>query len=170
MPQMQFSTEVLPAPLGPMSARSSPLFARSETLRSTDRPPKESETLSRSRSAIPASAAAVLLDITVATPLRRSGAEIELADVLVRTQLLRRAVQHHAAVLHHIPVVRDFERHLRVLLDDEQREAEAVAHVAQASHQLADHEWREAEGELIHQQQPRRAHQRRADTEHLALA
>src|SRR5947207_2507660 len=107
---MQFSTEVLPAPFGPMSASSSPSCASKETSRSTCRPPKASDTeLSASAaipSAIPSPAAAVLLDVAI-TPARGAVArtQVELADVLVRAQALGRAVEHHAAVLHHVAVV-----------------------------------------------------------------
>src|SRR2546426_6358939 len=96
-PQMQFSTEVLPAPLGPMSARISPWRALSETLSRTFSPPKASDTERSSSSAIPAPAPAVLLDVAVAAPLRpRACSEIELLDVLVRAQALGGAVEHDA--------------------------------------------------------------------------
>ena len=43
---MTLSMEVLPAPLGPMMARISPLRMSNETSRERLHPPKESETLS----------------------------------------------------------------------------------------------------------------------------
>src|SRR5437763_9751292 len=152
MPQMQFSTDVLPAPLGPMRASSSPLFARSDTSRSTERPPKARETRSSSSSAIPAAATPVLLDLAVAATLAGRGAEIELADVLMRAQPLGRAVEHDASVFHHVAVIGDVERHLRVLLDDEKRHAKAITDLAQAVHQFLHRERGEAERQFVHQQ------------------
>src|SRR5512138_3895993 len=113
---MQFSTEVLPAPFGPISASSSFGRACSDTCWSTLSPPKASESSSTRSSAIPASAAAVLLYVAVAAPL--AAAQIELLDVGMCAQALGRAVENDATVLHHIAVVRDFQRHLRVLLDE----------------------------------------------------
>src|SRR3954468_5756899 len=106
---MQLRMLVLPAPLGPMSASSSPSFACNETSCSTRRPPKASDTDFSSSSAIPPSAPTVLLDVAVA--LARAAAKVELLDVLVCAQALGRAVEHHAAVLHDIAVVGHVERH-----------------------------------------------------------
>src|SRR3990172_8333355 len=103
---MQLRIEVLPAPFGPIRHSSSPSRVSNETSCSTCRPPNARETLSSLRcSAIPAPAPAVLLDVAVAAapaagPDARS--EIELADVLVRPQLFRCAVEHDAAVLQHV--------------------------------------------------------------------
>src|SRR5687768_14173066 len=170
MPQMQFSTEVLPAPFGPISARSTPLLAWNDTSCRTASPPNDRETFSNSSSAIPTPATAVLLHVAVAAALPAAGAQVELADVLVRAQPLRRAVEDDAPVLHHVPVVRHLERHLRVLLHDEQRDLQAVPDHAQALHELANHERRETQGELVDEQQLRRAHEGGGDAEHLALA
>src|SRR3954470_4070355 len=123
MPQMQLSTLVLPAPFGPMSAKSSPASSRNDTLSSTLRPAKARCTPRSSSSAIPAAAAAVLLHIAVAAPGARA-AKIELSDVRVRAKPLRRAVEHHASVFHDVAVVGEVERHARVLLDEQNRHAE----------------------------------------------
>src|SRR5687767_2704187 len=170
MPQMQFNTEVLPAPFGPISARSSPLLAWNDTSCTTASPPNDREMFCSSSSAIPAPAAAVLLHVAVAAALPAAGAQVELADVLVRAQPLGRAVEDDAPVLHHVPVVRHLERDLRVLLHDEQRDPEAVPDLAQALHELAHHARREAQGELVDEEQLRRAHEGGGDAEHLALA
>src|SRR4051812_12940783 len=118
---MQLRMLVLPAPFGPMSANSSPFIAWNETSCSTRRPPKASDTAFSSSSAIPSPAAAVLLDVAVA--LARAAAKVELLDVLMRAQALRRAVEHDPAVLHHVAVVRHVEGDFGVLLDHEQRRA-----------------------------------------------
>src|SRR3954467_2835217 len=101
MPQMQFSTLVLPAPFGPMSASSSPASTVNDTPSRTFRPPKARWSARSSSSAIPASRAAVLLDLSYAAARARA-AEIELRDLGVRAQALRCAVEHDPAVLHHI--------------------------------------------------------------------
>src|SRR5438067_418132 len=134
MPQMQFSTLVLPAPLGPMSASSSPVSSANEMPSSTCRPPKARRTSRSSSSAIPPPAATVLLDVTIAAP-RTGAAEIELGDVRVRAQPLRRAVEDHAAVLHHVAIIGDLQRHARVLLHEEDRHAKLPADCLQALHQ-----------------------------------
>src|SRR3954468_6281711 len=168
-PLMQLSTDVFPAPFGPINASSSPACASSETSRSTCRPPNESDTPERASSAIPPPAAAVLLDVPVAAA-GAAAAQIKLLHVAVRAQPLRRAVQHDAAVLHDVAVVRELQRDLSVLLHHQHRGTEAGADCAQALDQLAHNERREAERNLVDQQQFRRGHQRGADREHLPLA
>src|SRR5436190_3047462 len=168
---MQFSTEVLPAPFGPISARSSRGRVSKLTPCSTRRPPNASETHSSRRfSAIPAPAPAILLYVAIAAARRAAGSEVELAYVLVSAQLLRRAVEDDPAVLHHVGVVRDVERDCRVLLDQEQRHAKVFADPLQAREQLFDDEGCETLRQLIHQQQLGRAGERGADRQHLALA
>src|ERR1700752_3440876 len=126
---MQLRMLVLPAPLGPISARSSPARTENDTFSSTRRPPKASDSRSTASaaSAIPAPAATVLLDVAIAPPRVAGAAEVELADVLMREQARRRAVEHDAAVLHHVRVISSVERDLRVLLDQEGRHAERPA-------------------------------------------
>src|SRR5690349_15102340 len=153
MPQMQFSTLVLPAPFGPMSARSSPASAANDTPSRTLRPPKARCSARSSSSAIPASRAAVLLDLAVAAA-SGAAAEVELRDIRVRAQPLGRAVEDDPAVLHHIAIVRHVERHARVLLDQENRHAELAPYGLQALHQLLDEERREPLRQLVDEQQP----------------
>src|SRR3954464_1770335 len=130
MPQMQFSTLVLPAPFGPMSASSSRASRAKEMPSSTRSPPKARRSSRSSSSAIPAAAAAILLDVAVAAA-RAGAAEIELRDagpraaspeinpraVRVRAQPRGRAIEPHPAVLHHVAVVGALECHAGVLLD-----------------------------------------------------
>src|SRR5215510_2327387 len=173
MPQTQFSTEVLPAPFGPISANSSPGCAANDTPSRTCSPPKASETASIRNvgpSPIPAAAPAVLLDVAVAAAALAAAAEIELADVLVTAQPLGRAVEDDAAVLDHVAVVGDLERDLGVLLDEQDGGARLTADCHEAAHQFIDHERREALRELVDEQQLRVTGQRGADREHLALA
>src|SRR3954463_6233875 len=169
MPQTQFSTLVLPAPLGPISARSSFAAGANDTRSRTLRPPKARWRSRSSSSAIPAPRPAVLLDLAVAAP-RPGAAQIELRDVGVRAQALRRAVEHDAAVFHDVAIVRYIERHACVLLHEEKRHAELAPYRLQAFHQLLDEERRETLRQLVHQQQLWLAHQRGADREHLPLA
>src|SRR6185369_572912 len=113
MPQMQFSTEVLPAPLGPIRHSNSPARVSKETSCSTCRPPNARPTPERISwsaipSSIPPSAAPILLHVPVAPARSAAGAKIELLDVLVPAQPLGSTVEHDAAVLDHIGVVGDF--------------------------------------------------------------
>ena len=85
-------------------------------------------------------------------------------------QPLGRAVEHDAAVLHDVAVVGDVERDPRVLLDQEDRDPELVADRLQPRGEVLHDERREAERELVDEQQLRPAGERGADREHLPLA
>src|SRR5690349_21574107 len=110
MPLMQLSTLVLPAPFGPISARSSPGAAANDTSSSTTRPPNRRVRCSIASSAIPPPAPAILLDVAIAAARARGAAEIELLHVGMLAQALRSAVEHDAAILHDVAVVGDGER------------------------------------------------------------
>src|SRR5215469_790222 len=97
MPLMQLSALVLPAPLGPMSANSSAASTANVTPSSTVSPLKRRVRPSTASSAIPPPRTAVLLHVAIGPALAAALAEIELANVLVRQQALRRAVEHDAA-------------------------------------------------------------------------
>src|SRR5690606_31044670 len=121
---------------------------------------RTSSTASSAGSAIPPPAAPVLLDVAVASPRHpRAMAQVELADVLVRGQPLAIAVENDAAVLDDIAVVRELERDLCVLLDEEDGHAQLVADGAEAAGELLDDERRQPEGQLVDQQQLRRGHE-----------
>src|SRR5690242_13722529 len=108
---MQLSTLVLPAPFGPISASSSPGAAAKETSSSTTSPPNRRVRRSTTSSAIPPPAPAILLDVAIAAPRSGRSAEVELLHVGMLAQPLGGAVEHDAAVLHHVAVVGDRERH-----------------------------------------------------------
>src|SRR4051812_18606190 len=173
---MQLSTDVLPAPLGPMSARSSPRFTSRDTPSRMRRPPSDSDTSLRdsdtslsASSTIPAAAAAILLHVPVAAAFARA-AKIELLDVAVGAQPLGCSIEHDAAVLHYIAVVRYVEREPCILLDQQHRDAGLGTHRLQALHQLLDQERREALRELVDKEEPRGARERRSYGQHLPLA
>src|SRR5690349_19848244 len=124
MPLMQLSTLVLPAPLGPISARSSPGAAAHDTSSSTTSPPNRRVRRSTASSAIPPPAPAILLDVAIAAPRARRAAEVELLHVGMRAQPLGGAVEHDAAVLHHVAVVGNRQCDGRALLHQQDREVE----------------------------------------------
>src|SRR5919198_1655334 len=130
MPLTQFSKLVLPAPFGPTRAKISPLATRTPTPPSTRRPPKASlRSLTSSSapapSAMPATLAAIRLDLAIAAGLAAlAHAEVELADVGVREQSGRGVLVDDASPLHDVTIVGDPERGRRVLLDEEDGEAE----------------------------------------------
>src|SRR5262245_37827852 len=162
MPLMQLSTLVLPAPLGPMSANSSPAATAIDTSSSTVRPPKRRRSRSTARSAIPSPAAAILLHVAIAPARAADLAEVELLDVGVIAQALGAAVENDAAVLHHIGMVGDGECEGGALLDQDDGEVQLAADVDEALQEIFDHDWRKAKGQLVHQQELRRADQRAA--------
>src|SRR5512145_3211994 len=115
---MQLKALVLPAPLGPIRANSSAGSTENDRFSSTVRPPKRRLRFSTANSAIPPPAAAVLLDLAVAAALPAARLpEIELLDVGMAPEARAVAVEHDAAVLQHVAVVGDFQRHGRALLD-----------------------------------------------------
>src|SRR6266545_4229446 len=150
---MQLSTLVLPAPFGPISANSSPGRTANDTSSSTVSPPKRRLSEATASSAIPSPAAPILLHVAIAAAAACRLAEVEFLDVGVGAQPLGAAVEHDAAVLHHVAVVGDVEREGRALLHQQNGEAELAANVDQPAQQVLDHDRREAERELIDQQQ-----------------
>src|SRR5499426_2137351 len=170
MPLTQLSTLVLPAPFGPISANSSPASTASEMSSSTVSPPKRSERRSMASSAIPSPATAVLLDVAIALALAAGAAEIEFLDVGMAAQALGGAVEHDTAVLHHVTVVGDLERHRRALLDDEDGDTELAPDLGEPAQQVLDHDRGEAERKLVDQQQFRPADESAAERQHLPLA
>src|SRR6201994_2214395 len=116
MPLMQLSTLVLPAPFGPISAMSSPGAAANETSSSTTSPPNRRVRRSTASSAIPPPAPAILLDVAIAAPRAGAAAEIELLHVGMLAQPLGGAIEHDAAVLHHVAVVGYRQRNRGALL------------------------------------------------------
>src|ERR1043166_7917055 len=122
MPLMQLSTDVLPAPFGPISASSSPGAAANDTSSSTTSPPNRRVRRSTASSAIPPPAPAILLDVAIAAARTRGAAEVELLHGGMCTQAIGRAVEDDAAVLHHVAVVGDGERDRGALLDQRSEE------------------------------------------------
>src|SRR5262245_59900104 len=139
MPLTQLSTLVLPAPFGPINANSSPAATASETRSSTVRPPKRSVRRSISSSAIPPPAAAILLDVAIASPLAALAAEIEFLDVRMPAQTFGAAVEHDSPVLHDVAVVGDFKRHRRTLLHDQNGNAEFAPDLGKPAQQFLHH-------------------------------
>src|SRR3982074_1702072 len=170
MPLTQLRTLVLPAPVWPMSENSSPPSTASDTPSSTVRPPKRNVRRSSASSAIPSPAAAILLHVAVVPALAALGAEIELLDVGMAAQALGGAVEHDPAVLHHITVVGDFQRHGRALLHDQNGDAELAPDFDQPAQQVLHHDRGEAERQLVDQQQLRTADEGACQRQHLPLA
>src|SRR5262245_49823234 len=137
---MQLKALVLPAPLGPISANSSPTSTASDSLSSTVRPPNRRFRSSTSSSAIPPPAAAVLLDVAVAAALAARLAEIKFLDVGMVGEARLVAVEHDAAVLQNVAVVRHLQRHGRALLHQQDRDAELAPDLQQPRHQVLDND------------------------------
>src|SRR4249920_2307262 len=170
MPLMQLSALVLPAPFGPMSANSSPAATENDTSSSTVRPPKRRLKSATSSSAIPPPRPAILLDRPVRAALTARLAEVELLHVLVAPEPLAVAVEHDAAVLHHIGMVGDGQRGGGALFDQQDRNAELVADRKQTPRQILHDDRRKPERELVDKKEARPAHQGAGDRQHLPLA
>src|SRR5450756_1978250 len=109
MPLMQLRRLVLPAPFGPIRAKSTPLYTFRETSSRIFSPPMERLTPSIRRSiglSIPPSRSSVLLDITIT----RSGfpaalSQIELLDVLMIQKCPGASGKYDTAIFDHITIV-----------------------------------------------------------------
>src|SRR6187402_2373955 len=148
MPLMQLSALVLPAPLGPMSANSSPAATENDTSSSTVRPPKRRHKCATSSSAIPPPRPAILLDGPVRAALAAGLAEVEFLHVLVALEPFAVAVEHDAAVLHHIGMIGDGQRGGGALLDQQNGNAEFVADREQPPRKVLHNHGRQPEREL----------------------
>src|SRR6476660_4866879 len=171
MPLMQLSTLVLPAPFGPISARSSRRSTASVMPSSTTRPPNRSRKSSTASSAIPSPAAPILLDRAVArarAALRL--AEIELLNVAVRAQSRAVAVENAAAVLEDVAVIGNRQRRGGILLDQHDGQPEIAPDLDQSHHQFFDDGGGEAKRQFIDQEQFRAADERAPQRQHLPLA
>ena len=78
-------------------------------------------------------------------------------------------VAHHAARAHHVGDVGDFKCPLDQLLD-QQDGAAGGPQLEQHVHHLVHDDGSQPEGRLVEHEQPRRAHQRLADGQHLLLS
>ena len=106
------------------------------------------------------------------TILRRpsGNAEVEFLDVLVVGERLGVAVHHHAAVLQNVAVAREAQRHIGVLLGEQERHAFLVVEVFDDHENLLDDLRRQPHRRLVEQDHLRARHQRAADRAHLLLA
>src|SRR6478609_596435 len=159
---MQLKSEDLPAPLGPITEKSSPSRTENVTPSRARTPAKLSvmpSTSSRSRAT----------SAMLASPFRRGDAQVERHDLVVVAQVRGRAVLDDATTLQDVAVLRDRQRHGGVLLDQQDRGALAVDVEDDVADGLDDLR-REAEARLVEQQHRRLRHHRAADREHLLLA
>src|SRR6266542_714659 len=115
-------------------------------------------------------ALAPLVELEIAVAGRAAAAEVELLHVLVRAELVGLAVEDDPAVLHDVAVVRDPEREVRVLLDEQEARLLLAVHALDDVEDFAHEQRREAERRLVEEDELRARHERAADREHLLLA
>src|SRR5437867_1650478 len=167
---MQFSTLVLPAPLGPtmatmlrrstsQSSASIALMPRNER----ERPSRESKLGMPSEE--PALAPLVGLDVAIAL----TEAQVELLHVLVAGDLVGAALQHHLPVVEDVGVVGDLERLDRVLLGQEDADAPFLTDPRDGLEEKLHEERGQPERRLVDQEHPRAREEGPADDEHLLL-
>src|SRR5438046_1061615 len=97
-------------------------------------------------------------------------AEIELLDVVLLAQSGAIVFHHDAAVFEHIAVVGCVQRHVGVLLDEQDRGAALSIDPHADLEDFARQLGAQSEARLVEQHQLRRGHQRTRDREHLLLA
>src|SRR5665213_4030143 len=140
---MQLKRLVLPAPLGPISASSSPAAASNETLCSTRRPPNASEMSWTSSSAMVRPRQSLVPRVAIAAPGAARAAEIVFLDARVGAHGGAVAFHGDFAVFQNVGVIRHLQRDDRILLDQDERQPELLFDLAQPFHQLRDDHRRE---------------------------
>src|SRR5262245_54646951 len=167
---MQLKALVLPAPFGPISANSSAPPTLNDRRSNTVRPPKRRLRSFTSSSAIPPPAAAVLLHVPIAAARTAAGAaQVEFLDVGMALQPGRVAVEHGATVLQDVGVVGNLKRHCRALLNQHHCDPEPALDLMKPRHEVVHHHGREAQRQLIYEQELGLAHECAGDRQHLAL-
>src|SRR5262249_13310833 len=102
-------------------------------------------------------------------PALRPRSEIRLDDRRIRDKLARRPGRSDAAGLEHVGALRELQRGLHVLLD--QQDCKPLpAQVGDGCKDLPNDQRRQTERRLVQHQGAWSAHQRSADREHLLLA
>src|SRR5712692_3756480 len=109
----------------------------------------------------------------MSAPIRSAGratrAKIGTLDDFVLRQFTGSSGERHPTLFHEIEMVRDLQRQMGVLLDQENRHALAVQ-FGDDTEDFLDDDRSQAERRLIHQQNPRTRHQRARHRQHLLLA
>src|SRR4051812_41523597 len=96
-------------------------------------------------------------------------AEVELLDVGVADELGGGAFEDDAPGFDDVAAVRDRERAMGVLLDEQRGHAELAVEPLDDGKHLVDQPRREPERWLVEEQQARPGHERAPDREHLLL-
>src|SRR5262249_26076265 len=102
--------------------------------------------------------------------LMRSAFQISRADLRTLEQLAAGTGERDQAVDHDIAAVGELERMERVLLDQEYRELVLAVELTDGGENSFDQKRREAERGLVEEKEPRAAHERARDRQHLLLA
>src|SRR4051812_17254775 len=118
----------------------------------------------------PALASLERLQVLERAALAAAAAQVEFLDVLVVDEALSRAVEYHLATLNDVAVVSCPQRHVGVLLDQEDGDPEVTVKAADDAEDLPHQQRRQSHGGLVHQDQARLCHQRAADRQHLLLS
>src|SRR2546425_11600121 len=112
-----------------------------------------------------------MLHVAIALPLPDAGEpEVELLDILVLADRPGVAAEDEAPVLHHVPVLREPERHRGVLLGEQHGHPRLAVHPAHDLEDLVHQHRREPHRGLVEQHEPGPRHERAADRHHLLLA
>ena len=96
-------------------------------------------------------------------------AEIRVDHALVGAHLVRGSLRDHASVVHHDHAVARAHDEVEVVLDDQERDAVALAQREDVLEQLDAQRRADAGHRLVEQQDPRLRHQRADEVEQLAL-
>src|SRR5690606_10519631 len=99
----------------------------------------------------PALAASVGLHVAEGTPSLLGDPEIELAHILVLRELPGRAIHHDAAVLQNVTIVGILERHVGVLLGQQEAHPLLLVEVLHDAEDLGDDLRRESHGGFVEQ-------------------
>src|SRR5947207_891740 len=123
----------------------------------------------RSYSRQPALAALVMLAFAEGFALALRHPEIEFLDVLVFAQRRRRPVEHDAAVLQNVAVAGVAQRHVGVLLGEQERHFFVLVEAFHDAENLVDDLRRKPHRWFVEQDRLRARHQGASDRAHLLL-
>src|SRR5262249_26896635 len=116
-----------------------------------------------------AAAAASANATTVSAAVTFLAAKVRLPELFVSEQVGSLSLEHHASRRQNVAAVGDGQRHVRVLLDDENRDT-CLVHLLDDREAALDEDRREPHRRLVHQQESGPRHQRTAHRDHLLLA
>src|ERR1700746_1037236 len=103
-------------------------------------------------------------------PLTAAGFEIGGAHLGIGEELLSAGAPPDPSGLHHVTAMSEPQSLMRILLDEEYRRLLPLLDFPNRFYNLRDNQGRKAERRLVEQKEPRSAHQRPSNCQHLLFS